>query len=54
MMSKQRTIFCEQCIHMTGSGITNLYGSQCRVLTRCTILREGREGPENKGKMYQC
>ena len=44
------TIFCEQCTHVTGSGITNLYNSQCRVLTRCTILREVREGLENKEK----
>ena len=44
------TIFHEQCTHVTGSAITNLYASQCRVFTRGTILREGREGLENKRK----
>ena len=41
------TVFPKQCSHVTGSGITNLYVSQCRVFTRGPILRE--ENVEERG-----
>ena len=48
---KQMTVFHEQSTHVTGSGITNLYASQCRVFTGGTILREEENAEQKKGEV---